>query len=80
VNLELSYFELTAELASRHDFEATDHLHIAHQFPFDLKLTRGDMGIDLGVRAHHQKITSLDFPGKATVDLYWQIVTEFSRY
>jgi hypothetical protein len=78
VNLELSDFELTAELAARHDFEAADHLHVAHQLPFDLKLTRRDMGIDLGVRAHHQKITSLDFPGKATVDLYWQIVTEFS--
>src|SRR5262249_32269796 len=78
VNLELSDLELTAELAARHDFEAADHLHVAHQLPFDLKLTSGDMGIDLGVRAHHQKITSLTFPGKAAVDLYWHSVTEFS--
>jgi hypothetical protein len=78
VNFELSDFELTPELAARHNFEATDHLYVAHQLPFDLKLARRDMGIDLGVRAHHQKITGLDFPTEAAIDLYWQIVTEFS--
>jgi len=78
VNLELPDFKFTPELAARHNFETTDHLYVAHQLPFDLKLARGNMGIDLGVRAHHQKITGLDFSTEAAIDLYWQIVTEFS--
>jgi len=53
VNLEFPDFELTLELAARHNFEATDHLYVAHQLPFDLELARGDMGIDLRIRAHH---------------------------
>ena len=53
MNLELSDFELTLELAARHNFEAADHLYVAHQFPFHLKLARGNMGIDLRIRAYH---------------------------
>jgi hypothetical protein len=78
VNLEFPDFELTLELAARHNFEATDHLYVAHQLPFDLELARGDMGIDLRIRSHHQKITSLNFTSEAAIDLYRQIVTEFS--
>jgi hypothetical protein len=53
VDPELSGFELTLELATRHNFEAANHLYIAHQLPFDLELAGVDMSIDLRVRAHN---------------------------
>jgi hypothetical protein len=78
VYLELSSFELTSELATWHNFEAADHLYIAHQLPLDLELAGVDMSVDLRVHAHNQKITGLDLTAKAAIDLYRQIVTEFS--
>jgi hypothetical protein len=80
VYLQLSGFELTLEVATRHNFEAANHLDFAHQLPFDLEFPGIDVSIDLRIRAHYQKIVRLDLTAEAAIDLYRQIVTEFSRY
>jgi hypothetical protein len=53
VNPELSGFELTLKLAAGQDLEATNHMHVTHQLPFDLQAVGVNMSLNLGVGSYH---------------------------
>ena len=66
-------------LVRRAEFDAPfSGMDLLQAAALDLELAGVDMSVDLRVHAHNQKITGLDLTAKAAIDLYRQIVTEFS--